>query len=80
MLGSVEGQSEAAGLVLPGETQDTILEPNPKCGDKMDNPATLDTQTQLQLKLVLSVMLYFLTSFTELVIHTVTRTISDNHK
>lgn len=32
MLGSVEGQSEAAGLELPGETQDTILEPNPAHG------------------------------------------------
>lgn len=33
MLGSAEGQSEAAGLVvLPGETQDTILELNPAHG------------------------------------------------
>ena len=34
MLGSVEGQSEAAGqAVLPEETQDTILELNPKYED-----------------------------------------------
>lgn len=33
MLGSVAGQSEAAGQVeLQEETQDTILELNPKCG------------------------------------------------
>ena len=35
MLGSAEGRSEAAGLVaLPEETQDTILELNPKYEDQ----------------------------------------------
>lgn len=35
MLGSAEGQNEAAGLVaLQVETQDTILELNPENGDQ----------------------------------------------
>lgn len=38
MLGSAEGQSEAAGLVArPEETQDTILELNPAHGDPAPN-------------------------------------------
>lgn len=38
MLGSAGGQSEEGGLVaLPGGTQDTILELNPKYGHQRDS-------------------------------------------
>lgn len=36
------GQSEVADLVvLPAETEDTILEPNPKCRDKKGSGSQL---------------------------------------
>lgn len=62
MLGSAEGRSEAAGLVvLPGGTQDTILELNPKCGhqkDKVFNFTHTDCDLELKLSPVLDLTVY----------------------